>query len=35
MDAERDGIDEGQGLLVVGRGAAHSNTQGKGEGVDR
>jgi len=31
MDAEGDGIDEGQSLLAVGRGAAHSNTQGKGE----
>ena len=35
MDAERDGTDEGQGLLSVGRGAAHSNTRGKGKGVDR
>jgi len=24
-----DSIDEGQGLLVIGRGAAHSNTQEK------
>ena len=28
-NTEEDGIDGGQGFLVVGRGAAHSNTQEK------
>src|SRR5712671_350881 len=34
-DTEGNSIGEGRGLLAVGRGAAHSNTQGKGnESID-